>query len=149
MGSLLFFTAPLHLTNLYLLKCWEGQISSSQERVKVLQTAVAKQAEHRQAVDSALRGQKSFPSVYFAAPYMEVLDWELGLSVCLSQTYTTVCISQLTWGLMLQCFGAPELLLTKPRLKSVFVTGHVCLRMCVFPQQKSYMCALHVMIKCF
>lgn len=103
--------------------------------LKVLETAVAKQAE---TVDSALRGQNSFPSVCFHAPYMEVLDWELGLSVCPSQTYTTVCISQLTSGLTLQCFSAPELPLTKYRLTSVFVSSRVCV--CVRFLSKCHIC---------
>lgn len=67
----------------------------SQNMLKVLEREMAK-TNRGQTVDSALTGQKSFPSVYFHTPYMEVLDRELGLSVCLSQTYTTVCISQLT-----------------------------------------------------
>ncbi len=93
-----------------------------------------------QTVDSALRGQKSFASVYFRGPYMEVLDRELGLSVCFSQTYPTVCISQLTWGLMLQCFSAPELPLTKYRLKSVFVSSCLCVCVFAFSATAIYVC---------
>lgn len=113
------------------------QMPLSQNMLKVLEREMAK-TNWGQTVDSALTGQKSFPSVYFHTPYMEVLDRELGLSVCLSQTYTTVCISQLTWGLMLQCFRVPELPLTKYRLKSVCVSSHVYVS--AFFLQMSYVC---------
>lgn len=59
------------------------------------------------------RTEKLSLGLLFMLPYMEVLVWELGLFVSVSQTYTTVCISQLTWALMLSWFSAPELLLTK------------------------------------
>lgn len=62
------------------------------------------------------RTEKLSLGLLFVLPYMEVLVWELGLFVSISQTYTTVYISQLTWALMLSWFSAPELLLTKYKL---------------------------------
>lgn len=68
--------------------------------LKVQEAAAAKWAEPRRRF-SINRTEKLSLGLLFMLPYMEVLDWKLGLFVSVSQTYTTVCISQLTRGLML------------------------------------------------